>query len=302
MQYEKNEVMIYNKDTGDYEKEQIPAEKWMRLIYENPVGGAPLLFLVKRKIFSRIYGAYCRTGHSAKKIPEFIKNFNIDMSSYSGYGGAYKSFAEFFARAKEKEHVSFPAEPEVLGSPCEGVVSAYVDIDPYQVIAAKGSHFSLAELFDDKDMAQAYHGGTMIKIRLVPSDYHRAHFFDDGVVTDSKLINGDLLSVNPLAVSRIARLYCLNKRALISFSSQNFGDVAFVEVGATFVGSIVHSFEVGKPVERGQEAGYFLPGGSLILMFFKKNTFVPEEGLLKQTAAGYETRVKLGDVLGRSYV
>ena len=295
MQYDKDEVMIYNN--GKYEKEQIPAEKWMRLIYGNSAGLAPLLFLIKRKVLSRIYGAYCRTEHSAKKIPEFIKKYNIDMN---GHSGSYKSFAEFFARAKDKDSVFFPSEPEVLGSPCEGVLSAYVDIDPQKTISAKGSHFSLAELFADEDMAKAYEGGTMIKIRLVPSDYHRAHFFDDGVVTDSKLVNGALLSVNPLAVRSMARLYCVNKRAVVSFSSKNFGDVVFVEVGATFVGSIVHSFEVGKPVERGQEAGYFLPGGSLIMMFFKKGEVVPGEEFLKQTEAGFETRVRLGDAIGRA--
>jgi len=295
MQGKKNEVLIYNN--GIYEKEQIPAEKWMRLIYGNSVGSAPLRSLVKRKVLSRIYGMYCRTSHSAKQIPEFIEKFNIDMSSFSG---SYNSFAEFFARAKDKDSVNFPFEHEIFGSPCEGVASAYIDIDPQKTIAAKGSYFSLGELFADDEMAEAYRGGTMMKIRLVPSDYHRAHFFDDGVVKDSKLINGDLYSVNPLAVSSLARLYCLNKRALILFSSKNFGDVVMVEVGATFVGSIVHSFEVGKTVERGQEVGYFLPGGSLILMFFKKNAFEPSAELLEQTAAGYETRVKLGEVLGRA--
>jgi phosphatidylserine decarboxylase len=96
-----NEIYIYNG--GRYEKEQIHAERWMRLLYENPVGGAPLKLLIKRKIVSRWYGMYCRTPLSAKQIPGFIEKYNIDMK---GCDGPYKSFAEFFSR--EKKDILFP--------------------------------------------------------------------------------------------------------------------------------------------------------------------------------------------------
>ena len=286
----KKDIWIYNN--GKYERERICAEKWMRLIYEDPVGGAPLLFFAKRKVVSRIYGLYCRTPFSARQIPQFIKENNVDMT---GCKGRYKNFADFFSR--EKSGVRFPEQPGVLGSPCEGMVSVYTDIDPQKLIAAKGSYFSLAELFHNDALAKSYKGGTMVSIRLTPANYHRAHFFDDGMVTASKFIDGDLLSVSPLAVRKIARLYCLNKRALSLFASKNFGDVALVEVGATFVGSIVHCFKKGKPVRRGQQASYFLPGGSLLLMFFKKGAFTPNASLVEQTTAGYETKIRIGEPL-----
>ena len=285
------DIWIYNN--GKYERERICAEKWMRLIYENPVGSAGLLFLMKRKVVSRIYGAYCRTAFSARQIPKFIEQNQIDMT---GCRGPYKSYAEFFSRARD--NVLFPQEQNVLGSPCEGMVSVYDNIDPQKLIAAKGSYFSLAELFYNAALAKEYAGGVMVSIRLTPANYHRAHFFDDGVVTSSKIVDGHLYSVSPLALRRIARLYCLNKRALVSFASKNFGDVAMVEVGATFVGSIVHCFEKGKPVRRGDQAAYFLPGGSLLLMFFKKGAFAPNSSLVQQTKAGYETKTQIGAPLG----
>ncbi|MCL2566132.1 MAG: phosphatidylserine decarboxylase [Defluviitaleaceae bacterium] len=291
MNHEKNEIFVYNN--GQYEKELIPAEKLLRLIYESPVGSATLPFLVKRKILSRIYGLYCRTAFSARKIPQFIEEHNIDMT---GYSGSYKNFTDFFAR--ERTDVSFPGESNILGSPCEGVASAYLDIDPQKLIGAKGSYFSLGELFNNEKLAETYRGGSMLHIRLKPANYHRLHFFDEGKVLDSKFINGDLFSVSPIALGRIAKLYCLNKRALILFESKNFGDVALVEVGATFVGSIVHCFESGESVSRGQQAGYFLPGGSLLIAFFKKGAFTPDKELIKQTTAGYETTVLLGKPLG----
>jgi phosphatidylserine decarboxylase len=284
----RNDIYIYND--GQYEKEQIHAERWLRLLYENPVGGAPLSLLVKRKIVSRFYGMYCRTNLSAKKIPRFIEKYQIDMD---GCDGPYKSFADFFSR--EKKDVSFPVDANALGSPCEGLVSAYTGIDPGKLIAAKGSNFSLAELFRDPALAQSYAGGTMLRIRLTPSHYHRMHFFDDGVVLSSRKINGDLFSVSPLAVGRIPRLYCRNKRAVIQFKSKNFGDVVFVEVGATFVGSIVHCFNNQDAVKRGDMASYFKPGGSLLLIFFKKDRYNPKESILEQTEKGFETMVKIGE-------
>ena len=287
----KKQIWVYNN--GNLEQERICPERLMRLIYENPVGGASLMWLVKRKAVSRLYGLYCRTRLSAKSIPKFIEKYNVDME---GCNGKYKNFAQFFAR--EKENVLFPEESSVLGSPCEGLVSVFPNIKQDQVIAAKGSGFSLAELFADHTLAREYEGGTMVSIRLTPANYHRMHFFDNGVVTSTRMIKGDLYSVSPLALNRVVRLYCRNKRAVINFSTENFGDVVLVEVGATFVGSIVHCFTDGQAVERGQVASYFKPGGSLVLMFLKKGSFTPSPELALRTVEGYETKIPIGEPLG----
>ncbi|MCL2579689.1 MAG: phosphatidylserine decarboxylase [Oscillospiraceae bacterium] len=280
-------------DGSGYVREKIPAEGLLRLLYHHPIGGAPLLFLARRKAVSRLYGTYCKTAYSAKKIPQFINDYRIDMT---GCTGDYANFAQFFSR--EKSGVRFPAGSNVLGAPCEGMAFAYRDIDPEKLIAAKGSFFTLAELFGSRKLAENYRGGSMVAIRLNPTNYHRMHFFDDGHSRGSKLIDGDLLSVNPLAVRNIARLYCQNKRVLTLFSSKNFGQAAIVEVGATFIGSIVHLFTRGDRVRRGEQASYFLPGGSLVLFFFEAGKFSPAATLLEQTAAGYETIVQIGQPIG----
>ena len=288
----KQQIWVYNQ--GNLEEERIYPERWMRLIYENPVGGASLLWLVKRKAVSRIYGLYCRTRHSAKVIPKFIDQHNIDMT---GCKGTYKNFTQFFSR--ERENIAYPEDDKTLGSPCEGLVTVFPNIQQDHVVAAKGTSFSLAELFKDADLAKEYEGGTMISIRLTPANYHRMHFFDQGVVKSTTMIKGDLYSVSPLALNRVVRLYCRNKRAVIRFDSQNFGEVALVEVGATFVGSIVHCFTNGQSVARGQVASYFKPGGSLVLMFVKKGFFTPDPALVERTKEGFETKIAIGQVLSQ---
>jgi len=289
----KQPIWIYNN--GRLEQERICPERLMRLIYENPVGGAGLLWLVKRKAVSRLYGLYCRTPISAKAIPQFIEKYGVDMT---GCDGNYKNFAQFFSR--EKADVNFPANDITLGSPCEGLVSIFSNLQPAQAIAAKGARFSLEELFADAALAQEYAGGTMVSIRLTPANYHRMHFFDDGVIKSARLIDGDLYSVSPLALKRVLKLYCRNKRALIQFSTKNFGDVILVEVGATFVGSIVHCFEENDEVERGNVASYFLPGGSLVLMFLKKGAFKPSKELLAHSMDGIETKIPIGTSIGEA--
>jgi len=285
------DLMYYN--AGKLEHEQVPANKLMRIIYENPLGKATLPFLVKRKILSRLYGAYCQTKFSARNVPKFIQQYNVDMS---GCKTEYKSYADFFSREKT---INFPVDTENLFAPCEGLASIYEKITVNSVIAAKGSTFSLAELFDDENLAETYQNGTMVKIRLTPANYHRLHFFDSGKIQQKKPINGHLYSVNPIAVNKIARLYCQNKRAIIVADTANFGTVTIVEVGATFVGSIVHLFNVADSFARGEQASYFLPGGSLVMLFFRQGSVTPAAEIMANTATGFETKISLGDYLGK---
>ncbi|MCL2189692.1 MAG: phosphatidylserine decarboxylase [Defluviitaleaceae bacterium] len=284
--------MIY--DNGTIKPEKIIAEKWLRLIYDD--GASPSLArLASRKLLSRLYGAYCQTPHSRQMIGKFIADNNIDMT---GCVGSYENFAQFFAR--EKRGIVFPAAGHLLGSPCEGLASAYENINPARIIAAKGAEYSLGSLFGSATLAAQYAGGACLRVRLTPANYHRMHFFDDGEITGVKCIDGDLHSVNPLAVAKIARLYCQNKRVRVQATTKNFGDIVIVEVGATFVGSIVHRFLVGDNARRGQQASYFLPGGSLVLVFFKQGTIKLDENIITLTREGIETRVNVGEVVGQA--
>jgi hypothetical protein len=45
-------------------------------------------------------------------------------------------------------------------------------------------------------------------------------------------------------------------------------------------------------------ASYFKPGGSLLLIFFRKGAYQPYENLLTQTLNGYETKADVGAALG----
>ena len=47
-----------------------------------------------------------------------------------------------------------------------------------------------------------------------------------------------------------------------------------------------------------EEKGYFEYGGSTIILMFKKNTIIPDEDIMVNTANNCETKVRLGEKIG----
>jgi phosphatidylserine decarboxylase len=89
--------------------------------------------------------------------------------------------------------------------------------------------------------------------------------------------------------------------------------LAYIEVGALCVGRIVQSWqssrlgglETGRGHEgrkeflRGQEKGYFLFGGSTVIVLGERGRWVPDEDLLRNSEGERETFVKLGTAVAR---
>ena len=84
--------------------------------------------------------------------------------------------------------------------------------------------------------------------------------------------------------------------------SQQFGTYLMMEVGALMVGKIVnhHTGYTRLDVIRGQEKGYFAFGGSTIVLLFMPGAVELDEPLLQASARGEETRVRMGQRIGRA--
>ncbi len=89
-------IKYYNRKKEKYEIENIAGEKILRWTYESPVGKTFLELFIKRKVVSKVYGMYCNSKLSRKKINGFINDFDIDMSRFKNKENEYKSFNEFF--------------------------------------------------------------------------------------------------------------------------------------------------------------------------------------------------------------
>ena len=279
------------RESGKLQTEKVLGEGWLVWLYNNPVGEATMFTLVKRKFVSYWYGKMMDSPSSAEKIKPFVEDYNIDLSIAQKQ--EYNSFNDFFTRKLKEIARPIDTASNVVTSPADGKILAYQNIENADFII-KGFRFDISSFLADSELAKKYKDGSLMIIRLAPYDYHRFHFPLSGAVSFTKKIEGDLYSVNPIALREMAEIFFLNKREYVSISTQQFGDVIMAEVGATMVGSIIQTYPNEK-VLKGDEKGYFKFGGSTVVLLFEKSKIQIDEDLLENTAKGLETEVKMGE-------
>ena len=287
-------IRYYERESGQLKTEKVAGEKWLKWLYYNPIGEASLWALAKRKLVSSIYGNMMDRTSSAKKIQPFVEEFDIDMSIAQEQ--KFNTFNDFFTRKLKEGARPIDTSSNIVVSPADGKILAYANMSRADFII-KGYRFDVFSFLDNPDLAQKYHDGALLIIRLAPVDYHRFHFPVSGNVSPNKKIEGDYYSVNPFALRKKAEIFCLNKREYTIISNPLFGDVVMAEVGATMVGSIIQTYK-GSTINKGEEKGYFKFGGSTVVLLFKKSKIKVDEDLLIHTAKGYETTVKMGERIG----
>lgn len=294
-------IEVYNRQTKKLEIEKVAGDNYIKWTYESPIGKSLLELFVKKKLFSKLYGLYCDSKFSRKKISNFIDNFDIDMNIANNTVDDFKNFNEFFIRTLKENSRPIDLDKNTLISPGDGRLFAYENISIDKLIQVKNIHYSLSELIGDNCLAKDFEGGTCLVLRLCPTDYHRFHFIDNGMPLENNIINGNYYSVNPVALERIPKLYCQNKRDWSIFKSENFGDIIHIEVGATCVGTIIQSYKPLSKVNKGDEKGYFKFGGSTTILLFKKNTVKIDSDIIEQTKLGHECKVLMGEKIGTKF-
>ncbi|WP_315121850.1 phosphatidylserine decarboxylase [uncultured Clostridium sp.] len=291
-------IKVFNRKTKNYDIEKVSGEKYLNWVYDTSIGISFLETFLKRKFFSYVYGKYCDSSYSSKKISSFVRDFDINMDEYEHTLDDFKSFNDFFIRKVKHKYRPIEHEKNVFISPGDGRISVYENIDLNKIVQIKGIYYSLDELIMNNKIASLYNNGTCIVLRLCPTDYHRFHFIDDGVCDSTTKIDGKYYSVNPVALKKIPKLFCQNKREWSLFHTDNFGKVLYLEVGATCVGSIIQTYLPNKKISKGDEKGYFKFGGSTVILFLEKDKVKIDEDIIEQTNLGYETKVLIGEKIG----
>ncbi|RXZ69786.1 phosphatidylserine decarboxylase [Fusobacterium necrophorum] len=291
-------IRYLERKTGEYKIEKVPGESFLKFLYYNPFGKLALEALVKRKFLSVWYGKKMNTKKSREKILPFIKSLEIPMEEAEKSWDEFTSFNDFFYRKLKKGARTWDMREEVLVSPADGKILAYENIDSFASFFIKGQSFSLEELFQSKEMAEKYAGGSFVIVRLAPVDYHRYHFPTDAWVGVSHRIQGYYYSVSTHAIRRNLRIFLENQREYTILKSKKFGDIAYFEIGATMVGGIHQTYAENSTVSKGEEKGYFEFGGSTCLLLFEKGKVQLDEDLLEHTKKGIETKVYVGEKIG----
>lgn len=153
----------------------------------------------------------------------------------------------------------------------------------------------------ESTLAKKWADGAVASFRLSVQDYHRFHSPVTGTVTWWKHIPGEYYNVDPIALRSGVDIVSKNARSCVCISSPEFGDVLFVAIGATGVGTIrFHEkfCKEGSNVEKGEEIGWFEFGGSSLLTVFEAGRIRFDEDLVKASEQAIAVNVEVGMSMG----
>jgi phosphatidylserine decarboxylase len=193
----------------------------------------------------------------------------------------FDSLHDCFTRELKEGARPVDPSPQLLTSPCDGIIGASGQVIDGTVLQAKGFPYTVADLVGDPDLAARYRNGSYVTLRLTSSMYHRFHAPHDLRVERVTYISGDTWNVNPIALKRIERLFCKNERAAIECRLEATGlPLLLVPVAAILVASIRLNFldvrlhlqyqgpnriDCNAKLAKGQEMGWFEHGSTIII-------------------------------------
>ena len=293
------EIVYFDRYQGKTCVEKIYGDKYMRWTYGTLGGKIALAAMVKRAWFSRWYGWRMDRPGSRRKIGPFIDEYGLDPNEFIRLPEEFESFNAFFSRSLKLEARPVDPNPSTVVFPQTGAHLCVPDLSRCDGLLVKGEMFDLQTLLGDAELAREFADGSLLLSRLCPVDYHRFHFPLSGRAGPTRLLNGPLFSVNPIALCQNIHILATNKRTLSVLETESLGKVLLMEIGATNVGSISQTYQADSTVSKGDEKGYFRFGGSSTITIFKPRRVQFEEDLLSSSAKRRELYAKMGDRMGQ---
>ena len=195
------EKIVYHDRYSDSPcDEKVYGDKALRWTYGTLAGKVSLHALVKRAVFSHWYGWRMDAAASCQKIAAFIEAYGLNADDFVKRPDQFSSFNDFFARQLKPGVRPIDARPDSVVFPADGRHLCVPDLSRCEGLFVKGEMFDLGKLLQDDDLTRRFAGGSLLLSRLCPVDYHRFHFPVAGTPGRTRLINGPLYSVNPIAL------------------------------------------------------------------------------------------------------
>lgn len=263
---------------------------------------------IPRRGLTLLMGWISKLQHPLVRVPSIaLWRLFCDVDLSDAARSRFTSLHDAFTRELRPGARTVDGDPQVLTSPCDGIVMAAGVISDDTLLQAKGLTYTLSELLADKALAAHHAGCHYLTVRLTAGMYHRFHAPADCHIAKVTYISGDTWNVNPPALQRVERLYCRNERAVIQARlTGDGGDLLMVPVAAVLVASIrlhfadvllhlryrgPNSIDCDARLQKGQELGWFEHGSTIILILPASCALA--DGL--QTG----THVRMGQSLGR---
>ncbi|NGX50306.1 MAG: Phosphatidylserine decarboxylase proenzyme [Chlamydiae bacterium] len=298
------EILYRDRESGELREEKVYGRFFLEALYSSrPLSKVFSLLLLpliaKLPFFSKLYGKRQSSPKSRAKILPFIESYGVDASEFANPIKSFQSFNDFFIRKLKAEARPLAEGDKVAILPADGRYLVTPDLSAVGDFFVKEKKFDLHRLLQDDALFDRYREGSMVIGRLCPSDYHRFHFPCASLPSNAKPINGPLYSVNPIALKKRISILNENKRSLTQLQTKYFGNILYIEVGATFVGAIRQTYTPEVQCKKGAEKGYFEFGGSCLILLFQPETITFDQDLLDASLEQIETKANFGDSLGR---
>ena len=246
--------------------------------------------------YANAWGSFLNTTESFNQqiLDSFINDspqYRVQDSLIDGRPNApsgWLTFNQFFARELNPglRPIAEPTSNAIVTSPADCTYRAKYAIGPdssIPEITIKGTHrfASIPDLLDGSPYQDAFAGGTFVHYFLGPYSYHRFHTPVAGVVKECRAVQGLVyLDVNITAGqfdapdSSQGGYEFSQARGIITLDTTGapFGDVGIVTtipVGMAQVSSVNMTATVGSTLLKGDEFGYFLFGGSDIIVLYQ---------------------------------
>jgi phosphatidylserine decarboxylase len=237
---------------------------------------------IPRRALTLFAGRFSKIRHPWVRASSIaLWRFFADVDLSDSRKHQFESLHDCFTRELKPGARPVESDPDVITSPCDALIGATGRIEDGTVLQAKGQPYVLAELFGDKELADQHLHSTYVTLRLTAGMYHRFHAPFDCRVRRVNYFSGDTWNVNPVALQRVARLFCKNERAVIRCVLRGSDQLlTLVPVAAILVASIrlhfldtlLHlryrgpsAFICDIPLRKGAEMGWFEHGSTLLI-------------------------------------
>ena len=257
--------------------------------------------------YSDEWGAFLSTEDSWNDLYyQRIKNDPTMNMQYGWYAdtNVWHSFNEWFSRYLIDPSVRPVADSTVVApadSRPEGIwaIDENGDLVQKEGVDIKSANFtSVAQLIGpDSAYQDAFKGGTLTHTFLDVNDYHRYHFPVSGRIVELRKIPavngaGGITVWHPeknryVLIDAIPGWQMIETRDCVIIDTEEYGLVAVLPIGLSQICSCnwEEGLEVGSVVQKGDPMGYFLFGGSDIVMVFQDGVDV--EFLCEAEGSGY---------------
>lgn len=237
---------------------------------------------IPRRLATRFMGWFSRIEQPVvRSLSLAVWRLTSDLDLDDAKATRFRSVHDCFTRELRAGARPVDRDQSVLTSPCDAIVGAMGRVEGTRLFQAKGFPYSLADLLPDPELVDLYRDGTYVTLRLTATMYHRFHAPHDCRVAQVIYVSGDTWNVNPIALERVASLFCRNERVVLRTELAVTGAVVtLVPVAAVLVASIrLHFVDVlfhlryrgpnvircAATFRKGEEMGWFQHGSTIIV-------------------------------------